>query len=285
MVCCSLAFYASPKLTLAGHTFPDRYTRWPNGVGGSTSHQRIISYQFAGLKCLVRFEADGYLEEELGEEGDDETTSPCGDDGDKARATPAIDDVRIRSGGRLIPQHAIFELKTRGAHKKNEDQMADHLPRMWTAQIPFFILAFHDYGLFTPGNITVRDVRKSVTVWQDENQKLLRRLGVLLEKLVSMARDPEIGRYEVCLKQQGILEIREPGGTTFSPLPSPLTWIWADQDGSDTASNSSGVSVGAETSDADVAAHSDADDDDFPEDFTACSDTCGYCGRCSYKLR
>jgi hypothetical protein len=38
-------------------------------------------------------------------------------------------------------------------------------------------------------------------VWQDENQKLLRRLGVLLEKLVSMARDPEIGRYEVCLKQ------------------------------------------------------------------------------------
>jgi hypothetical protein len=201
MVCCSLAFYASPKLTLAGHTFPDRYTRWPNGVGGSTSHQRIISYQFAGLKCLVRFEADGYLEEELGEEGDDETTSPCGDDGDKARATPAIDDVRIRSGGRLIPQHAIFELKTRGAHKKNEDQMTDHLPRMWTAQIPFFILAFHDYGLFTPGNITVRDVRKSVTVWQDENQKLLRRLGVLLEKLVSMARDPEIGRYEVCLKQ------------------------------------------------------------------------------------
>ena len=233
----------------------------------------------------MRFEADGYLEEELGEEREDETTSPRGDDGDKARATLSIDNITTRNGGNLIPQHAIFELKTRGSHKKNEDQMTDHLPRMWTAQIPFFILAFHDYGLFTPENITVRDVRKSVTMWQDDNQKLLRRLGVLLEKLVSMARDPEVGRYEVCLKQQGILEIREPGGTTFPPLPSPLTWIWADQDGSDTASNSSGVSVGAETSDADVAAHSDADDDDFPEDFTACSDTCDYCGRCSYKLR
>lgn len=271
----------------AGHTFPDRYTRWPDGVEGSTSHQRIISYRFAGLKCLVRFEADGYLEKEVrvGEEHEDDTTSPRGDEDDEARATPEIDGVRVRSDGRLIPQHAIFELKTRGAHKKNEDQMADHLPRMWTAQIPFFILAFHAYGLFTPENITVQDVRKRVTVWQDENQELLRRLGILLEKLVSMARDPEVGRYEVCLKQQGILEIREPGGTTFSPLPSPLTWIWADQDGSDAASNSSGVSVGAGTSDADVAAHSDADDDDFPEDFTDCSETCNYCGRCSYKLR
>jgi hypothetical protein len=279
--------FVRPKLTLAGHTFPDRYTRWPNDVGGSTSHQRIISYQFAGLKCLVRFEADGYLEKELGEEHEDDTTSPRGDgdDDDKARAKPAIDNVHVRSGGRLIPQHAIFELKTRGAHKKNEDQMIDHLPRMWLAQIPFFILAFHEYGLFTPEDITVSDVRKRVTVWQDENQTLLRRLGVLLEKLVSMARDVEVGRYEVCLRQQGILEIREPGGTTFSPLPSPLTWVWADDEGSDTASNSSGVFVGAETSDADVAAHSDADDDDFPEDFTACSDTCNYCGRCSYKLR
>ena len=114
---------------------------------------------------------------------------------------------------------------------------------------------------------------------------MLHRLGVLLEKLVAIARDPDIGRYEVCLQQQGILEIRKPGGTTFSPLPSPLTWIWADQDdNSDSASHSSGVSVSAETSDADEAAHSDADDDDFPEDFTACSDACGYCGRCSYKL-
>ena len=276
--------FVRPKLTLAGHTFPERYTRWPSDVEDSTSHQRIISYQFAGLKCLVRFEADGYLEKVLGEGHEDDTISLRGD-GDKARAAPAVDNVHVRSGGRLIPQHAIFELKTRGAQKKNEDQMADHLPRMWLAQIPFFILAFHKYGLFTPEDITVSDARKRITAWQDENQTLLRRLGVLLKKLVSMARDANVGRYEVCLRQQGIVEIRKPGGTTFSPVPSPLIWVWADGDGSDTASNSSAVSVGAETSDADVAAHSDADDDEFSEDFTACSDTCDYCGRCSYKLR
>jgi hypothetical protein len=233
----------------------------------------------------VRFEADGYLEHELKSEPEHEknTTSPRGDDDDQAQATLSIDNINTRSGGRLIPQHAIFELKTRGAHKKDEDQMADHLPRMWTAQIPFFILAFHEYGLFKPENITVQDVRGDVASWQDENQKLLRQFSTLLEKLVSTARDPAIGKYEVCLQQPGVLEIRKQGGTVASPLPSPLTWIWADQDDSDSALSSKSVSVGAEASDADVAAHSDADDDEFVEDFTACSEACGYCARCSYK--
>lgn len=268
-----------------GHAFPDRYTSWPKGVESSASHQRIISYQFAGLKCLVRFEADGYLEKELGPGYEDDTTIPSGDDDDTARAMLAIDNVNTHSGGRLIPQHAIFELKTRGAHKRNDDQMSDHLPRMWQAQIPFFILAFHEYGLFKPADITIQDVRKKVAAWQDENQQLLRRLGVLLEKLVFFARDPAIGRYEVCVRERGVLEIREPGGTVSSPLASLLTWTWADRDGSDSGSSSNGASIGTGAGDADVAAHSDADDDDVPEDFTACTDACDYCGRCSYKLR
>jgi hypothetical protein len=114
---------------------------------------------------------------------------------------------------------------------------------------------------------------------------LLRRLSFLLEKLVSIARDPAIERYEVCVQQRGVLEICEPGGAVSSPLPSSLTWIWADRDGSDSGSSSNGVSIGTGAGDADVAAHSDADDDDVPEDFTACTDACDYCGRCSYKLR
>jgi hypothetical protein len=234
------------------------------------------------MKLLVRFEADGYLEKELNQNHEQDTRA---DDDDAAQHTLSIDNIHTRSGGRLIPQNAIFELKTRGAHKKDEDQMTDHLPRMWTAQIPFFILAFHHYGLFKPEDIAVRDVRGDVAAWQDENQKLLRRFSALLDKLVAMARDPDIGKYEVCLQQAGVLEIRKQGGTVSSPLPSPLTWIWADQDDSDSGSSSKSVFVGAEVSDADDAAHSDAHDDDFTPNYTACSVTCDYCGRCPYKLR
>ena len=234
----------------------------------------------------MRFEADGYLENELSqEEREDDTSHPREEHGDEARATLSIDNIQTRSGGKLIPQHAIFELKTRGAQKKGEDQIADHLPRMWTAQISFFVLAFHEWGLFKPEDIKIRDVRGDVASWQDENQELLRRFSTLLEKLVSMARDPQIGKYEVCLQQAGILEIRKQGGIVPSPLPSPLTWIWADQEDSDSGSSSRDVFVGAETSDTDdMAAHSDADDE-FTEDFTACSGACGYCGRCPYKRR
>lgn len=234
----------------------------------------------------MRFEADGYLEKELKQEDPDKEASPRGDDdNDVAQPTLSIDNIHTRPGGRLIPQHAIFELKTRGAHKKHEDQMADHLPRMWLAQIPFFILAFHEFGLFKPEDITVRDVRGDVASWQDENQNLLRRFSTLIAKLVAMARGPEIGKYEVCLQQRGVLEIRRQGGPVSSPLPSPLTWIWADQDDSESGSSPGSVSAGEEASDADVAAHSDADEEDLPKDYTACSDDCEYCGQCSYKLR
>lgn len=47
-------------MSRVGHTFPKHYTQWPDGTEGFASHQRIISYNFAGLQCLVRFDADGY---------------------------------------------------------------------------------------------------------------------------------------------------------------------------------------------------------------------------------
>lgn len=236
----------------------------------------------------MRFEADGYLEEELAQEGEHDQGDAT--NGDSARAGKLeIDNISVRSGGRPIPQHSIFELKTRGVHKKDDDHMSEHIPRMWLAQIPFFVLAFHQYGLFKPEDITVQDVRKEVATWQDNSQALLRKLSVLLEKLVSMARNPDIQKFEVCVQKQGLLEIREQGGIVSSPLPSPLIWIWADHEDEDededSKSSSDGVSVGSQMADPDVIAHSDAEDDDFAEDFTACSDACDYCGRCLYKTR
>lgn len=66
-------------------------------------------------------------------------------------------------------------------------------------------------------------------------------------------------------------------------MSSPLIWIWADYEDEDSAAGSDGRFNGSNTKDSDVIAHSDAEDDDFVEDFTACSDACKYCGRCLYK--
>lgn len=160
--------------------------------------------------------------------------------------------------------------------------MSDTLPRLWLAQIPFLVIAFHKWGLFEPEDIMVKDVRKDVEEFGESNQELLHKLHRLLEKLVSLARDPGFGKYEVCVQKPGVLEIRKQGGVVSSPLASPLTWIWTDEDGSGSESDSSGVLVGAEDA---KAYFSDGDDDDFPEDFTACSESCDHCGQCKYKLR
>jgi hypothetical protein len=44
-----------------GHNFEKAYTK---GAAGSTGHHRIVSYDFGGLKCLIRQDTDGYLGEE-----------------------------------------------------------------------------------------------------------------------------------------------------------------------------------------------------------------------------
>lgn len=225
----------------------------------------------------------GYLDEELGEEGEEDASTRSGGESKRASSDLEIDNVKVRSGGQLIPQHAIFELKTRGIHKKGDDHLADTLPRRWTAQIPFFVLALHEWGFFKPEEITVQNVRADVEAWQEDNQDLLRQYSSLLKKLLALARDPDFGKYEVCLSHPGVLEIRQQGGTVFSPLSSPLIWIWGDCDGTESDSNSDGVAVGAEE-DSDAAEYSD-NDYDFAQDFTACSESCDYCGRCKYKLR
>ena len=45
-----------------GHNFEKAFT--VSKVKGSTGHHRVVSYFFGGLKCLVRYEVDGYVKNE-----------------------------------------------------------------------------------------------------------------------------------------------------------------------------------------------------------------------------
>lgn len=259
-----------------GHSFPDRYTECAAGEEGSVSHQRIISQDFCGLRCLVRFEADGYLEEEARLE-------------DKTAANPStlmdIPNVKTHTRGTPIPQHAIFDLKTRSMKKRDQvDQIAsEQLPRLWQAQIPFLILAFHDRGRFSPHDILVQDMRGEVKTWQEEQQDVLRKLGVLLKKLVHLARDGIVDRkFELVCSSPQSLEIRKQGGEVNSALCDEMRHIWLGSVGSPVGSEEgSEASGGASLEFENEAAYSDAGSD-RSLDYTACNDKCGYCGRCKY---
>ncbi|KAL8633437.1 hypothetical protein Q9189_000782 [Teloschistes chrysophthalmus] len=281
-----------------GHTFPEAYTTWDAEVSGSASHQRLLRYHLAGLDCVLRFECDGYLQSLVPGEVD----PPAADRGqqigerekehdlasimERTKVSSSLvvgeqhrkGSLRIEQSGRRIPQDAVFDLKTRGAWRKDLSVLEDELPRYWVAQIPSFILARHKTGLFE--DIEVHHIRDDVQKWQEENQKDLKRLVWFLREIIAAAKGRKDRKLEVRCKGVDLLELREQDTNEHDILPPELKLRWmADGSSKGKQPESEKYSTGSKSF---VAAGSDSDEES-EKDYTACSlDSCGYCGHCSY---
>ncbi|KAF4785761.1 geranylgeranyl pyrophosphate synthetase [Colletotrichum scovillei] len=277
----------SPKETMSdvrgyGHKFPEAYTTWDAEVRGSTSHQRIIQYDFGGLRCLIRHEGDGYLKHKQGPSTNlsgptfVEQASVNGlieglkvkEMAPKSPQTPH-QQVQLKSGGFEVPQSAVFDLKTRSVKRKGTDFLGEELPRLWVAQIPNFILAYHDRGTFK--DVEVMDVTQEVKAWEISKNQELSRLAALLSHIVRLARARRNDRLEVSRQQLDKLDIRIqcPGlSPAFSSEVEEEWAMWLR--GDDTQD-------GPSADDEDELQWSDGDGD-----YTACSESCSYCGKCTY---
>ncbi|OGM46805.1 hypothetical protein ABOM_005024 [Aspergillus bombycis] len=236
----------SPTQTIAdvrgyGHTFPETYTTWDPDVQGSESHQRIIQYSLGGLNCLVRFEGDGYHPDLIDQKA-------LGEDVRKRRPTDkaeetidqllcAFNDASVSSyrssgkaltketGGGYIPQAAIFDLKTRSIRRKEQDFLWEEMPRLWIAQIPNMVLAFHRSGTFE--EIHKIDARETAKKWETEEEHNLRRFVALLKMVVAFARGQPDGRLEVFHDEGSpILDLREVGDNFNNALPEEVEDRW-----------------------------------------------------------
>ncbi|KAL9615080.1 MAG: hypothetical protein Q9167_000503 [Letrouitia subvulpina] len=211
-----------PDVRGYGHSFPETYTTWGADVKTSESHQRILGYQFAGLSCLIRFEADGYLKDIAKEENQvaqvatsseaDDLASEFADLSSNMSSTQSHFQNNVPltmiHGGQQVPRAAIFDLKTRSIRKKeDQDTLREQLPRLWVSQIPNFILAYHDSGVFD--EIQVCNVAQEIESWERENQGTLRRFAFLLRKIVSFVTSMEHKKLELHRRELGVLEIRE----------------------------------------------------------------------------
>lgn len=281
-----------------GHTFPEAYTTWDREVQGSTSHQRIISYRFGDLEFLVRFEADGYIADE--EDRDDSRglsvpamfdANESMDDLSAALAGNRVNsvatgnghhkDLKILQGGRVVEQDHIFELKTRSVRRKQvdtfEDTFGNQLPRLWVAQIPKFILAYHNHGTFE--EISVRDARADIQVWEKDHLEDLSRLAALIHHIIDLVRSRADSKLELRHNAIGTLEVREQLKDVGNALSESVRSMWI---GGSEACPGAAVSDSEEQSGSDMGDHVDWEEGSEP-DYTACSaDSCGYCGRCSY---
>lgn len=274
-----------------GHTFPEAYTTWPVSVKRSESSQRLIQYSFGEMKCVVRFEADGYLPEFVPERAKS-PQKQLSNNGQKVDAdkelSSALDNAILgtqsaqgksltrRDAGDHIPHAALFDLKTRSIRKKGQDVLGEELPRLWVSQVPHFVLAFHSRGKFGLNDMEIRDVRDDIAQWEKKNKDDLRRLVVLLKLLVAFARTQRNGRFELVHEKGGrVLELREVCDDVSRTLPRTLSDRWAKEDPDSTGDDYPESDTTNEVED--LRWESEPE-----KDFTACDADCGYCGHCRH---
>jgi hypothetical protein len=217
-----------------GHTFPERYTTWDKNVAGSCSHQRIIEYEFGGLRFLIRSETDAYIKQ---------SESSTASENAKPGVEPSLDKMlssigfgtvaegpsdgsklSLRLQGQKIPQSQIFDIKTR--RKLSTFDIEELIPRLWVNQTPNFLIAYHEYGLFDRPKVS--DVKQQVLDWEKRNTGLLGRYHAIVKRILDIVRDSDDRQVEVSWDGKGPLRITkqiEPGNRV---LPAELLDRWAE---------------------------------------------------------
>lgn len=195
-----------------GHTFPEAYTSWDSEVRNSRSHQRVIGYEFGGLKMLVRTETDGYVRQDPPKLSSAiarnvqsfEGTTDSLDNLAVSNDSPSIHGPLVcKMRGDRISQKQIFDIKTRGIAR--EFDMDEALPRLWLNQTPKFLIAYHRRGLFNRPQ--VRDVKAEIDEWEKSNAAVLACFHAVLARIVNVVResDQQQQQYEVSWDGKGPL--------------------------------------------------------------------------------
>lgn len=229
-----------------GHTFSEACTVWEPEVKGSASHQRIISYDFAGLQCMIRTQCDGYFSDKspaIDLTSDIENTAAGTVDFKRCPSLainlsaltvsalikadqPAHQSAKLtlEKAGHPIHQHAIFDLKTRNKSRKHDFNMSELTARLWTNQTRNFIIGWHTRGIFD--QIEIKDVRHKIADWELAHRKALGRFRSLLKDLIEFSQGENQSRFEVRRIGRGDLEIwSEVEG--WSALPTELKARWS----------------------------------------------------------
>lgn len=242
-----------------GHTFPEAYTTWDASVNGSVSNQRICTYKFGNLNCLVRFEVDGYFPDKADRQVCDSDSKkekgPSVDTLDELFRKATLDDtdtpdvidqlfsettvennaavdssssLSVTRGGQMMKGNAIFDLKTRSIKLKPNTEfiIEEEMPRFWVRQTENLVLAFHTLGKFY--DVQIHDVRDDVKAWELENAESLARLSSLLSIIIAMVAKLEEKQLEIVCENEGTsLQIHEVHGDVPFPMSDKTKAAWA----------------------------------------------------------
>ena len=153
-----------------GHEFEKAFTT--TQISDSTGHHRIISYNFGGLKFIVRYETDAYV---------DDVPKPQSQSADSENKNflnmmenlslsrtenhsrlPIKSKLVIQEEGKPVSIKSTIEIKTRVSHKLIDIQ--EVLPQLWVSETPNLVRAYHNGGIFGPPE--VKDVTHEIAEWE-----------------------------------------------------------------------------------------------------------------------
>jgi hypothetical protein len=185
-----------------GHSFEKATTIFDKTLGDSSGHHQVVRYNLGGIRCLVRYEADGYTNG-LGEPSN-KTKAEEGDEGDDADdllsalksmsiASPrvkATGSVLVLNKGWVVQPSTIIEIKTRSAHRRL--QLNDIIPQLWFAQTQNLFVGYHINGQFQ--EVEKLSMKLEFERWEKQHQAHLRKLVGLLKKLKDFVRTAKCQR-------------------------------------------------------------------------------------------
>ncbi len=204
-----------------GNAFDERSNTWEADVSKSKSHNRLVRYTFGSFECLVRFESDGYLPDEMGPKLDSSLR--------RKKGTPTLaGDIRVQHQGRTIPQTAIFDLTTYPtATDRHEPTLSVELdlPRLWITQTFHSIVGVHREGRFD--DVQIVNVSDRLKEWEAKNESILGRLHATLDHIVHLTkRSAAYRRLSIHRVGGGKLEFWRPAHYGWSALPDHLRERW-----------------------------------------------------------
>ncbi len=234
--------------------FEEEYTKLSISAKGSTSHHRVIHYNFGGLQFLVRSAVDAYVEDlTKTPEAPKASDKHKGDDLIKymkaaslGNAAPSIVDrpeapgLTVVHGGRNIPHAAVLELKTCFKFAKKPFELQQKMPDLWISQTPNFVEAAHQnvgtkWSRKKDGQPRlaefvkheVKPMREELINWEDANATTLRKLLAVLRQVVEAAKAinaPCIVSYQ---REEAALWVTKAGRGMIPSMPEDLHKKWS----------------------------------------------------------
>lgn len=179
-----------------GHSFEEAFTSFDDDLKDSMSHHRIVRYTLGGIECLLRYEADAYVEDASHEPLLSAGSASTLDSSDPSQVVESLaslslntlnssstrqesNKVQVIHRGRLVDHSSIAEIK---CHKKVGLQKM--MAQIWISQTTHLMVAQHKDGLIE--DLSITDCA-DFTEWETKNKKELVGLVEVIKEIKDAA--------------------------------------------------------------------------------------------------